>query len=69
MPAIKKTWQVFKNHFVYSYRRYHILKRATDSSHVYGASSNHAQETDAQIMTVDALQSLGNEVIEYKEEM
>ena len=38
--------------------RYQIRKKSTAAAHVYGASENHTQETEAQVNTADALQAL-----------
>ena len=64
-----KTWQSFKEYFLQAYRCYQIRKKATSVTHGYGASENHAHETDAQVMTVDALQALENANTEDKEAM
>ena len=64
-----KTWQDFKDHFSQSYRRYHIRKKATAAAHGYGASENLTHETEAQVNTADALQSLAYTAIEDKEVM
>ena len=40
-----KTWQAFKDHFTQAYRHYQIRKKATASTHGYGESENHTQET------------------------
>ena len=64
-----KIWQVFKDHILQAYRCYHICKKETAADHGYGSSENHAHETDAQVMTVYALQALENTTIEDKEEM
>ena len=64
-----KTWQAFKDHFTQSYRRYQILKKATETAHGYGASANHTQEIEAQVNTADALQALTCAAMEYKEAM
>ena len=44
-------------------------KKVTANTHGYGASENHAHETDTQMMTADALQALVNVTMEYKEAM
>ena len=54
---------------MHSYRRYQIYKKATTAAHGYGAAENHAQETDAQMIIIDALQALANMIIENKEAM
>ena len=64
-----KTWQAFKDHFAQAYRRYQIRKEATAAVHGYGASANHIQETEAQVITVDALQSLACAAMEDNETM
>ena len=64
-----KAWQAFKGHFAQAYRRYHIRKKATSAAHGYGASANHTQETEAQVNTVDALQSFVCTAMEDKEAM
>ena len=38
-------------------------------AHGYGASANHAHETDTQVMTTDALQELANTAMEDNEAM
>ena len=53
-----KTWQYFKDHFAQAYRRYQIHKKATAAAHGYRASENHTQETESQVNTAYALQSL-----------
>ena len=70
IPVGQKTWQAFNNHFTQAYRRYQIHNKATAAVYGYGAAANHAQETDTQMMTADALiQALANATIEDKEEM
>ena len=69
MQVVQKNWQVLNDHFLKAYRRYHIHKKSTAAAHGYGASENHAHETDAQVMTSDALQALANATIKNKEEM
>ena len=49
-----------------AYRLYHIRKKSTSSAHICGVAANHVQETDVQMMMVDALQILVNAMIEYK---
>ena len=58
MQVDLKTWQEIKDNFSQACRRYHICKKATVAAHGYGASENHAEETEAKVMTVDALQAL-----------
>ena len=60
MTIGQKNFQTFKDHLAQAYRRYQIRKKATAAFHVYGASENHANETDAHMMTSDALQSFAN---------
>ena len=55
-----KNWQAFKDHFLQAFRQYQIRNKLTAASHGYGASSNHAQETEAQVMTADEIQALAN---------
>ena len=62
-------WHAFKDHFLQAYRHYQIRKKSTAAAHAYEASENHEHETDAQVMTVDALQALSNSAIEYKDSM
>ena len=62
-----KTCQAFKDHFAQSYRLYQIRKKATAAAHGYGASANYTQETEAQVNTADALQSLTCAAMEDKE--
>ena len=50
-----KIWQDFKDHLAQSYRHYQIRKKAKAVAHGYGESENHAQETEAQVDTSDAL--------------
>ena len=64
-----KTWKAFKGHFTQAYRRYQIFKKATATSHGYGASANYTQETEAQVNTADALQALACASMEDKEAM
>ena len=64
-----KTWQVVKDHFAQTYRRYQIRKKATAEAHGYGASANHTQDTEAQVNTMDALQALACAAMEDKEVM
>ena len=64
-----KTWQAFKDHFSQAYRRYHICKKSTAAAHGYGVSTNHTQETEAQLNTADALQALACAEMEDKEAM
>ena len=64
-----KTWQDFKDHFSQAYRRYQIQKKSTASSHGYGVSANHTQETEAQFNTADALQTLACAAMEVKKSM
>ena len=64
-----KTWQDFKDHFSQAYRRYQIHKKSTAAAHGYVASANHTQETESQVNTVDALQSLACAAMEDKESM
>ena len=45
-----KNWQAFKDYFAQTYRRYQICKKATAASHGYGASANHTQETEVQVL-------------------
>ena len=61
-----RTWQAFKEHFTQAYRRYQIRKKATAAAHGYGASENHTQDTEDQVNTADALQSLACAAMEYK---
>ena len=63
------TWQAFKDHFSQAYKHYHIRKKETSAAHGYGASANHAHESDAQVTNVDALQALVNTTMEYMEAM
>ena len=51
------------------YRHYQIRKKVTAVSHRYGDSSNHAHDSDAQVMTADTLQALVNVTMEGKEAM
>ena len=69
MQVVPKIWQAFKDHFVQTYRRYHICKKATEAAHGYGASENNTQETEAQVNTADALQALVCAAMEDKEAM
>ena len=64
-----KTWQYFKDHFSQEYTRYHICKKATAAAHGYREAANHIQEIDAQVSTLDALQSLACAAMEDKEAM
>ena len=63
----QKTWQSFKNHFAQAYKCYNIRKTETSVDHGYGDAANHAQETDSQMMTANALQALTNVEIADKE--
>ena len=58
MIVVQNNWQTFKDKFEQAYMRYYTHKKAADAAHGYGASENHAHETDNQMMTVDALQAL-----------
>ena len=64
-----KTWQAFKYHFTKAYRSYQIRKKATAAAHGYGASENHTQNTESQVNTADALQTLACAAIKDKEAM
>ena len=59
MQVCLKTWQAFKDHFSQAYMRYQIRKKVTAAAYGYGASENHAHETEAQVNTADGLQALG----------
>ena len=59
----------FQRKHLQDHRCYHIRKKATSASHGYGASENHAQEKEAQLMTVGALQALACAVMQYMEAM
>ena len=69
MQVRLKTWQAFKDHFAQAYRCYQIRKKATAAAYGYGASSNHTQETEAQVNTADVLKALACAEIEDKEAM
>ena len=69
MQVGQKTWQAFKDHFVQSYRRYLLRKKATAAAHGYWASANHTQDTEAQVNNVDVLQSLACAEMGDKEAM
>ena len=56
----QKKWKAFKGNFAQAYRRYHILNKWTATTHGYGASENLVHETDAQVMTADALHAVSN---------
>ena len=64
-----KTWQAFKDHFAQAYRRYQIRNKATAEDHGYGELENHAQDTEAQVNTTNALQALVCAAMEDKETM
>ena len=56
MQVLLKTWKSFKDHFSQTYRPYKTRKKAQSAAHGYGEAEIHAQETDAQVNTADALQ-------------
>ena len=64
-----KNWKAFRNHFKKTYRRYQIHKKETATAHGYGASVNHAQDTEYQVNTANALQALECASMEEKEAM
>ena len=64
-----KTCQDLKHHLSQAYMQYHTRKKSTAADHGYGASSNHKQETEAQINTADALQALACAEMEDNEAM
>ena len=61
-----KQWEDMQVHFAQAYRRYQIRKKSTSADHGYEASSNHTQETESQVNTVDALRALACEAMKYK---
>ena len=67
MQVSLKNWHAFKDNFVQAYRCYQIHNKETTVAHGYGASVNHAHETYAQVMTLDALQALANAKMKDKE--
>ena len=69
MQVDLNNWQAFEIFFLQPYRRYQICKKATAVAHGYGASANHAHETDTQVMIEDELKALANVKMEDNEAM
>ena len=67
MMVGQNNWKAFKDHFAQAYSRYQIHKKATDAAHIYGASKNYDHETDAHMMTANAIQEVANLTMEDKE--
>ena len=51
------------NNVLQAYMRYQIRKKEAAAAHGYGASENHAHESDSQAMTEDALHALPHATI------